>query len=177
MSPAPSRADQVAFRPLAEDDLPLLCAWLNRPHLRRFYQKAPIALDQVRAEYGPGVRGEEPSLPHLAMLGGRPFGYAQCYRLMDWPDYAAEIGVTGGVAMDYFIAEPQLIGVGLGKAMLGAYLEQVVFPAFPEETRCIVCHEAANAASGGVLRSLGFRWVRDLIEGGAPSRMMALERS
>ena len=154
----------------------MLCEWLNRPHLRDFYQKAPIALDQVRAEYGPGIRGEEPSQPHLAMLDRRPFGYTQCYRLMDWPDYAAEIGVTGGVAMDYFIAEPALIGRGLGKAMLAAYLHQVVFPRFPGETQCIVCHEAANAASGAVLRSIGFRWVRDLIEGGAQSRMLLLER-
>jgi aminoglycoside 6'-N-acetyltransferase len=172
-----SIAEPIAFRRLEHADLPLMRDWLNRPHLRRFYQKAPIALDQVRAEYGPVIRDEEPGLAHLALVrGGRPFGYAQCYRLMDWPDYAAEIGVGDGVSMDYFIAQPELIGCGLGKAMLAAYLADVVFPTFPDEQRCVVCHERANQASGGVLRSLGFAWVRDLVEGGEPSRMMVLER-
>lgn len=173
---APALQPRVGFRPLLEADLSLLCDWLNRPHLRRFYQKAPIALDEVCAEYGPGIRGEEPTRSHLALLDGRPFGYAQCYRLQDWPDYALEIGVPAGAAMDYFIAEPQLIGRGLGKAMLAAYLDQVVFPAFPDEAQCVVCHESANAASGAVLASIGFRWVRDLVEGGEPSRMMVLDR-
>jgi aminoglycoside 6'-N-acetyltransferase len=161
---------------LANGDLVLLHGWLNRPHLRRFYQKRPIDLDEVRAEWGPVIRGEEPSLSHLALLDGRPFGYAQCFRLMDWPDYAAEIGVSDGVSTDYFIGEPELIGRGLGRAMLSAYLRDVVFPTFPEETRCVVCHEQENAASHGVLKSVGFRWERDLFESGAPARMMMLPR-
>ena len=176
MSPGPFSPDQIAFRPLVEADLPALHVWLNRPHLRRFYQKTPIDLEQVRAEWGPVVRAEDPAFAHLALMEDHPFGYAQCYLLMDSPDYAAEIGVTEGVGMDYFIAEPQLIGRGLGKAMLTAYLDRVVFPKFPDERRCVVCHEAANPASGGVLAGIGFRWVRDLIEGGQPSRMMVLER-
>jgi hypothetical protein len=80
------------------------------------------------------------------------------------------------VGVDYFIAEGALIGRGLGRAMLSAYVREVAFPLFPGEGPCVVCHEAANLASGGVLRSVGFRHVRDLIEGGAPSRMMVLDR-
>jgi RimJ/RimL family protein N-acetyltransferase len=71
--------------------------------------------------------------------------------------------------MDYFIGEPELIGRGLGRAMLAAYLDGILFPSFPEERRCIVCYETANAASGGVLRSLGFRREKDRSRAASPA--------
>ena len=145
--------------------------------MRRFYQKAPLSLEDAYARLLPRIRGEDDCLAHLACLDGRPFGYAQCYRIADSPSYAEEIGVSDGVGMDYFIGDETLIGRGLGRAMLGVYLREVLFPCFPDEHRCIVCYETANAASGGVLRSLGFGREKDLIEGGAPSTMMILQRA
>ena len=79
--------------------------------------------------------------------------------------------------MDYFIGDEALIGRGLGRAMLRVYLQEVLFPTFADEHRCVVSYESANAASGRVLRSLGFRWEKDLTEGGAPSTVMILERA
>jgi len=134
----------------------MLCDWRNRPHLRRFYQKTPITLPELQAEYHAILHGEEPGHCHLSFLDDRPFGYAQCYRIMDWPDYSAKIEVSDGIGVDYFIADPALIGRGLGRAMLGAYLREIAFPLFPGERRSVVCHEQANAASHGVLKSLGF---------------------
>ncbi len=144
--------------------------------MRRFYQKTPLSLDEARAKLLPRIRGEDPTLMHIASLDGRPFGHVQSYFIMETPSYAEEIGVRDGVGMDYFIGEPELIGQGLGRAMLAAYLEDILFPAFPEERRCIVCYETANEAGGGVLRSLGFRREKSLIESGVPSTMMVLER-
>ena len=145
--------------------------------MRRFYQKTPLSPEDARTRLLPRVRGEDGSTrAHIACLDGRPFGYVQRYLIVDTPDYAEEIGVSDGIGMDYFIGEPELIGRGLGRAMLAAYLEQVLFPAFPDERRCIVIYETENAASGGVLRSLGFRREKDLVEGGVPSTMMILDR-
>jgi len=144
--------------------------------MRRFYQKSPLSLDEARDRLLPRIRGEDPTLMHIALLEGRPFGHVQCYLITETPAYAEEIGISDGVGMDYYIGEPALVGQGLGRAMLAAYLAEVLFPAFPGERRCVVCYETANAASGGVLRSLGFRREKDLIEGGVPSTMMILER-
>ena len=142
-----------------------------------FYQKTPLSLEDAYARLMPRIRGEDDCLAHVASLDGRPFGYAQCYRIMDSPEYAREIGAADGVGMDYFIGEPDLIGRGLGQAMLAAYLREVLFPSFPDQRRCIVCYETGNLASGAVLASLGFRREKDLVEGGVPSTMMILERS
>lgn len=75
----------LTFRSLNDRDMPLLTRWLAEPHVRRFYQKTPVAPDEIAAEYGPALRGEEPTLCHLALLDGTPFAYLQCYRNADYP--------------------------------------------------------------------------------------------
>lgn len=47
-------AMSISFRPLALSDIDDLFVWLNRPHLRRFFQKQPISRDEVEVKYGPG---------------------------------------------------------------------------------------------------------------------------
>ncbi len=169
-------AAPIGFRALEEADLERLCDWLNRPHLRRFYQKTPISLPQVRDKWRLPGGVTSPTFFDLALLQDRPFGYLQCYRIGDYPDYGADIGVADGVGIDYFIGEPDLIGQGLGARMIAAYLVQVVWPRFPGEARCWVCHDRENAASGGALRSAGFGFVREQMEQGVPSRLVVVDR-
>lgn len=167
----------IAFRPLAETDFADLHAWLNRPHLRRFFQKQPISPEQVRAKYAPRARGEEPTFCHLALLDGRPFGYQQCYRIADHPAWAETIGEGDGIGTDLAIVEPDLIGKGLGRAMLGLYLRDTAFPLFPHETRCFIAHEIANAAGWRNSLSVGFKPLRDIVEDAQPSRLFVLNRA
>ena len=68
---AKNAVNGIAFRPLQDADLPMLTAWLAEPHVRRFYQKQPVTLADVTREYGPTIRGEEPSRSHLAIATGR----------------------------------------------------------------------------------------------------------
>src|SRR5580704_13153699 len=102
----------VAFRPVAEGDFPVMTRWLAEPHVRLFYNKNPITLEEVAAKYGPRVRGEQPTYCHLALSDGRPFGYLQCYRNADWPDWEVEMGVTGGLSIDLYIGAPAFVGGG-----------------------------------------------------------------
>jgi len=169
-------SDAVGFRSVTEADLPLLHAWLNRPHLRQFYQKRPITLDEVRAEYAPAIRGEEPGRLHLALQEGRPFGYLQCYRNLDYPDYARELALGDGTSIDFYIGEPDRLRRGLGKRMERSYVLDVVFPLYPAESHCYVCHEAANLAALACSQAAGFRPLRDVIEAGQPSRLLRFTR-
>jgi hypothetical protein len=70
-----SEPQEIEFRPVEESDFPTLTAWLAEPHVRRFYQKTPVTLEQVALEYGPFVRGEEPTICHLAISGDAPFAF------------------------------------------------------------------------------------------------------
>jgi aminoglycoside 6'-N-acetyltransferase len=167
---------QIAFRPLAESDLADLHVWLNRPHLRAFFQKTPISEAEIDRKYGPYARRERPARCHLALLDGRVFGYLQCYRIADYPDWAVLIGEDKGIGADLAILDPGLIGKGLGKAMLGAYLRDVAFPLFPGESECFIGHERANVAGWRNSESLGFRYVRDFLEDGVETRLYVLPR-
>jgi aminoglycoside 6'-N-acetyltransferase len=166
----------VVFRPVSEVDFPLMTGWLAQPHVRAFYQKDPISLDEVAAKYGPRVRGEAPTHCHLALSQGRPFGYLQCYRNLDWPDWAAEIDVDGGLSIDLFIGDPAFVGGGYGRAMLGGYAHGVAFRIYPDETRCFIAHAHDNTAALACSRSVGFRDVGDFVEDGVDMRLLLIER-
>jgi aminoglycoside 6'-N-acetyltransferase len=172
----PAAAD-IAFRPLGLADCPLLAGWLSQPHVRRFYQKEPITLEEVEAEYGPTIRGEEPSLSHLALSGGAPFAYLQCYANMAYPAYAQTLGVDHGVSVDLYIGDPAFVGRGFGRAMLAGYLACVAFPAHPDEDLAYIAHEPANAAALACSQSVGFRPLRHVVEDGVVDQLLVLRRS
>jgi aminoglycoside 6'-N-acetyltransferase len=166
----------VDFRPVTEADFPLMTGWLAQPHVRTFYQKEPISLDEVAAKYGGRVRGEDPTRCHLALSAGRPFGYLQCYRNLDWPDWAEEIAVDGGLSIDLYIGDPAFVSRGYGRAMLAGYVREVAFPLYPGETRCFIAHARDNTAALACSRSVGFRGVGSFVEDGIDMRLLLIER-
>lgn len=165
------------FRPLAESDLPWLHERLNRPHLRRFFQRTPISLSEVVAKYGPRIRHEAPTHSHLALVEARAFAYIQCYRIADWPEWAALIAQSDGIGIDLAILEPDLLRKGLGRAMLGAYVRDVVYALYPEQTRCLIAHEFENTAALAASKAVGFRHLADFVEEGQQTELLVLPRA
>lgn len=167
-------SQDLTFRLVAPEDLPLVWRWLNAPHMRDFYQKTPISLEEVEAEFLPDLRGEHPTFHHLALLAGRPFSKLQCYRNLAYPAYAAEIGLDEGVSIDLFIGEAELLGRGLGRRMLRAYALEIALPLHPGETKASICHEMARARACS--RAAGFERVALIVEAGQPSELLVLKR-
>ncbi|MGH6823676.1 MAG: GNAT family N-acetyltransferase [Methylocella sp.] len=172
-----SAMQEIAFRPVEERDFPLLNAWLATPHVRRFYQKTSVTLEQVASEYGPCVRGEEPGICHLAISAGTPFAYLQCYRNADYREWADLIGVDGGISVDLFIGEPAYLRKGFGRAALSGYLRRIAFPYYNRETRAYIAHEQVNTAALGCSQATGFRPVRAFLEDGVEMLLLATDRS
>jgi aminoglycoside 6'-N-acetyltransferase len=166
----------IPFRPLTPSDIDALHAGLNRPHLRRFFQKQPISRAEVEAKYGPRIRGEQPTHSHLALCDGRPFGYLQCYRLSDYPDWANLIESQDGIGVDLAILDPSMLGRGMGRAMLGAYLRDIAFPLFPDENKCFIAHEVENRAAIACSRAAGFSIAGEFLEDGIPSLLLVRYR-
>ncbi|MBV8565870.1 MAG: GNAT family N-acetyltransferase [Methylobacteriaceae bacterium] len=158
---------EVEFRPLAASDFPTLTAWLLQPHVRRFYQKKPITLEEVALEYGPPVRGEEPTICHLALSSGVPFAYLQCYRNADYPEWVAIIELEDGISVDLFIGDAGYVGRGFGRAALGGYLRQVAFPHYTFETRAYIGHELTNKVALRCSLAVGFLPLRPFVEDGS----------
>lgn len=156
--------------------MPLLTRWLAEPHVRRFYQKTPVAPDEIAAEYGPALRGEEPTLCHLALLDGTPFAYLQCYRNADYPEWVVILGIADGVSIDLYIGDPAFLHRGLGRAALAGYLREVVFARYPEERRATIGHELGNTAALPCSEAAGFRRIGTFIENGTDMVLLGAER-
>lgn len=167
----------MSFRPLVPSDMDLLTRWLNEQHLRTHYQRTPMTREEVRTKYLPRTRSDSLGRCHVAQEDGVPFGKIQCYRNVDFPSYATEIGVEEGTSVDLFIGEPALLGKGIGVAMLRSYVDNVVFREFREERNCYICHAADNVKAIRCSSTAGFVHVRDVVEGGVHSCLFVLSRS
>lgn len=163
---------EVSFRPVAPADFPTLTKWLAEPHVRRFYQLTPVTLADVEAEYGPMIE-EDVTICHLAMEGPIPFAYLQAYRNADNPDWCETIGAAEGISADLFIGDPSYLHRGYGRAALSAYLNQVVQPHYPEETRAYIAHTPDNSPALACSMAVGFLPLRTFFEHGVETILLA----
>jgi aminoglycoside 6'-N-acetyltransferase len=169
--------EEITFRPVEETDFSKLTAWLAEPHVRRFYQKTPITLAEVAAEYGPTVRGEEPSICHLAVRGIAPFAYLQCYLNADYPEWAEMIQTNDGVSVDLYIGDPAFLRKGFGRAALSAYMVKIAFPSYAQEKRVYIAHELTNETALRCSKAAGFQPLRTFLENGIQTMLLVSERS
>jgi aminoglycoside 6'-N-acetyltransferase len=164
----------ITFRPLDMSDMPRLARWLMAPHVRQFYQPAPITLDEVTAEYAPMIGERTPTICHIA-YAGEPFAYVQSYRNRAYPDWAALIEAHDGISLDLFIGDQAFLHRGFGRALILAYLREVALAHFAGETRAYIAPACANTTALRCSQSAGFRPLRELIEDGVPTLLLARE--
>ncbi|MET9975625.1 GNAT family N-acetyltransferase [Streptomyces microflavus] len=148
----------ITWRRLTEDDFPLLISWLEQPHVARWWNHE-TSIEAVRRDFGPALRGEEPSEELIAHLDGAPFGLVQRCRLADYPEYLAEVAAlsevpSGAMTIDYLIGEPQLVGRGLGPRMIGSAV-RAIWDEHPDAPGVLVPVSAANRASWRALEKAG----------------------
>ena len=155
-------ADLLTFRRLTRDDFALLGSWLAAPHVREWWNHDP-SLDAVERDFGGAIDGAESGEDWIAELDGRPIGVVQYSRFSDYPDYAIEMEavypVGDGVAsIDYLVGEPDMIGRGVGSAMISGFVA-FVWTHDPSTTSIVVPVNSANVASWRALLRAGFRLV------------------
>lgn len=155
-------AGEFTFRRLTRADFPLLAGWLARPHVARWWNHE-FSDDAIERDFGPTVDGDERSEDHLALLDERPIGLIQYSRFADYPEYVDEVApVTevpaGAVSIDYLVGDPELVGRGVGTAMIGAFVERI-WRVDPTATCVIVPVNSGNERSWRALRSAGFRLI------------------
>jgi aminoglycoside 6'-N-acetyltransferase len=157
--PAAGPGELFTWRRVTGDDLGLLRDWLARPHVRRWWNHDTSAA-AVERDFGPAARGQEPSEDLLVSLDGRPFGLVQRCRLIDYPEYLAELRALAAapddaITLDYFVADPDQTGRGLGPAMLDRIVERS-WGDHPAATCVLVPVVATNRASWRALEKIGF---------------------
>ena len=117
------------FRPAAHDDLPMLRRWRESPEARRWWGDPDFEFALIEEDLGnPLMR------MRIVSLDGRPFAYVQDHDIGAWPqDHLARLP-AGTRALDTFIGEPDLVGLGHGSAFLRLVARQLVAEGAP----CVV---------------------------------------
>jgi aminoglycoside 6'-N-acetyltransferase-1b/aminoglycoside 6'-N-acetyltransferase-2 len=160
---------------MAEQDLPVLHDWLNRPHIVQWWGGERPSLDEVREQYLPRVLLEQLVTPYIGMLDNRPFAYAQSYVALGagggWWEDETDPGVRG---IDQSIADPELLGKGLGIRLVRSLVDLLFADArvtriqtdpHPDNLRAIRCYEKA-----------GFRRVKNIVTPDGPAVYMVQTR-
>ena len=162
---------------MREQDIPMLHDWLNRPHIVEWWggeEKRPT-LAETKGHYLPKVMAEERVTPYIAMLGELPIGYAQSYVALGcgggWWEDETDPGVRG---IDQSLADPTLLGKGLGTKLVSALVEllfsdpevtKIQTDPAPNNQRAIRCYEKA-----------GFRQIRTIVTPDGPAVYMLQAR-
>lgn len=144
----------LTLRPITDADIPRITQWLNKPHIKRWYEPIDEWLDEIR-----GRRDTFSWLRHFIVEdAGVPIGFCQYYDcfdsvgLEDWNGRA--FPNRGEVfSIDYLIGEKAYLGRGYGKALV-RLLTATVFALGAQEI--IVDPDRENAKSNGVLKSGGY---------------------
>lgn len=158
---APARP-AIVFRPLARTDFPLLTRWLADPAVHRwwFHETEPEAIER---DFAPTVDGDDPSQDWIALADDVPLGLVQFGRYADFPEYEEELQALlpvppGAASIDYLVGDARHRGVGLGTAMIAAFVARV-WAAEPDVTTLLVPVMEANRPSWRALERAGFRRV------------------
>jgi RimJ/RimL family protein N-acetyltransferase len=164
------RHQAFRFAPLRESDLPLLHAWLQRPHAAAWWRPTPT-LDELRADYfGPDA---DPTEAFIAWHAGEPIGFIQCYTVLGsgggWWTGETDPGARG---IDHFLADGSRLGQGLGRAMIRAFVEQVFSD--PAVTVVQIDPQPGNERAIRCYRAVGFRDVGIVDTPDGPALLMRL---
>ncbi|MEO3429015.1 GNAT family N-acetyltransferase [Pelagibius sp. CAU 1746] len=131
----------IRFRPLADADLPMLLDWLQRPHVKEWWDDGDDTLEKVCAHYG----ARDGTRRFIAEREGVAIGYFQYYR-----NGAGEIGC------DQFLAGPESLSHGIGCACLEAFIDliaaaeapaTILVDPHPDNARAIRCYEKCGFLS------------------------------
>lgn len=157
----------TALRP---ENLALIEAWLQVPHVRRWYGiSLETELAEIAAHMGPG-----PVSPFLMREHGHPIGYLQIYHANEdefWNDHDLPRETFG---IDLMIGKADAIGRGLGPAAIKLATRRLF--QWPRVRRIHIDPDPANGSAVRAYEKAGFRPVAEITTPDGPALYMMIER-
>jgi RimJ/RimL family protein N-acetyltransferase len=164
----------ITFRPLRHDDLPLLCEWVNRPHVAQWWDQ-PRTQSAIDDEYLPLATGDSTTQAFIACMDGQAIGFIQGYVVLGsgdgWWEDETDPGARG---IDQFLADESRLNQGLGTAMVRAFVDRLLGD--PAVTKVQTDPSPANARAIRCYEKAGFRTVGQVQTPDGPALLMVVER-
>ena len=160
-----SRPARYGFRPVTAGDLPMLEAWLAKPHMREWWGEPERGMEEIRENID-SISVE----PLIVELGGKPIAYLQSYDPHLEEDHPYQDQPTGTLGVDLSIGEPDLLGLGHGSALLDQFVEELFEEGVP---RVIIDPDPSNGRAIRAYEKAGFRAFDTRTSIYGPALMMA----
>jgi RimJ/RimL family protein N-acetyltransferase len=168
-------AKTISFRPLAASDLLMLHEWLHRPHVSEWWGN-PSTYAEVERDYLPFTTGESTTQAYIVLLENKPIGFIQSYIVMGsgdgWWEQETDPGARG---IDQFLANPEQLSQGLGRAMIHAFVDQLFQD--PLVTKVQTDPSPQNERAIRCYRRVGFVDVGEVVTPDGSALLMVKERS
>ena len=107
-------------------------------------------------------------------------GWIQAWAAIDEPEEVGPWRAVGvdrtATGIDYLVTGTAGRGRGVGSAMIGAFVDRVVFDRHPTWTQACAAPYAKNTASWRALEKAGFRFVATIDDPAGPCRLMVRDR-
>jgi aminoglycoside 6'-N-acetyltransferase len=137
------------FRPMTEDDLPLVRRWLAMPHVTEWWGKTEEQYALVSEDLS------SPSMDQFVVMSDdRPFAYLQCYDPTAWPENGLGDHPAGTRGIDQFIGEPDMLDRGHGSAFIRLFIDNLLSAGTP---RALTDPDPANERAIRAYENAGFR--------------------
>ena len=146
----------LELRALIDSDIPLIEKWLNKDHVKKWYEipHMGVTLNDWMIEIK-NRNCEFNWLYHfIVMHDGKSIGLCQYYKCIDSDEEYGNLVVEGAYGIDYFIGEESYLGKGVGKQMIMALMDKIF--SLPDALRITADIDKKNKAPEGVLSSCGF---------------------
>ena len=151
---------EIKFRPFGPADLSLMLRWLREPQVARWYfDDAELSDDALAEKWKGRADGDRLVRRFIINVDGADIGQIRSYRLADFPEDDAEVGIPGAAGVDLLIGEPDYRGRGVGTRVLGAFVDGSVF-SDPEVDICVIDPEPENTRAIRSYEKVGFRHIR-----------------
>jgi aminoglycoside 6'-N-acetyltransferase len=149
------------------EDYRFLVRWRAEPHVHEWWDPDDPAptFDEVVEQYGPWVRGEEPTIACIIEVDERPVGYLQFYRWLPWSEAEEALDIRADpdtFGLDIHIGEPDLIDQGFGSLavdLVCRHLEADLGASWIALTTEVTNHRAQRA-----YEKVGFVKVRQVLD-------------
>lgn len=154
----------------------MLREWLARPHVAKWWDGLPSAED-MEADYGPSIDGVVSHWCYIVHGDERPIGFIQAYAPAafhhdGWWVEEHDVNMRG---IDQFLASEDLLGRGIGTAMVRAFLDRLFRE--PQVTRVQTDPDPTNLRAIRCCEKAGFRRERVVETPDGEALLMYAERS
>ncbi len=166
---------EITFVPLAPEHLDLLHGWLQRPHVREFWDDGHRTREQVQAHYF-GSEATDSDLLDASFvftLAGRPVGHLQTYRVGPLSEYAqwrSPHGETWG--LDLLLGAAADTGQGHGPQIILAFMKFWKNQQ-PHLSRLLIDPDIRNTRAINAYAKAGFSGVGELVGPDTALRILA----